>query len=134
MCSDIPQPSYWLQSVIVGNNLYLLGGYSNHDTPSPVVFTTPLDTLSTHQLKLDGVNSTQLMIMGGDEELTATRTSDIYKLNKVSHSWEAIGQIPSARSSSAAVSTLDDRVIVIGGSNNKEEYINTVWIGSYEPQ
>ena len=86
MCSGIPQPSYWLQSVIVDNKLYLLGGYSNHDTPSPVVFAAPLDTLSTRQLKLDGVNGTQLMIMGGIEELTATRTSDIYKLNKIMQS------------------------------------------------
>ena len=53
MCSDLPQPFYWLQSVIVDNNLYLLGRYSNHDTPSPVVFAAPLDTLSTHQLKWD---------------------------------------------------------------------------------
>ena len=83
---------------------------------------------------MDGINGTQLMIMGGVEELTATHTSDIYKLYKVSHRWEAIGQIPSARSSSAAVSTLDDRVIVIGGSNNKGEYIDTVWISSCEPQ
>ena len=63
-----------------------------------------------------------------------THTSDVYKLNKVSHSWEAIGHIPSARSSSAAVSTADNRVIVIGGWNDKGEYTNTVWIGSCEPQ
>ena len=77
------------------------------------------------------------MIMGGVEELTATHTSDIYKLNTISHRWEAIGQITSARSSSAAISTLDDRVIVIGESNNKEEYIALTQYGSAhacEPQ
>ena len=63
-----------------------------------------------------------------------TPTSDVYKLNKVSHSWEAIGHIPSARDSSAAVSTADNRVIVIGGMGDKGEYTNAVWIGSCDPQ
>ena len=61
-------------------------------------------------------------------------TSNVYKLNKVSHSWEAIGQIPSARDSLATISTTDNRVIVIGGRNERREYTNTVWISSCEPQ
>ena len=78
----------------------------------------------------------QLLIVGGHKSTGCkdTVTSDIHKLNKVSHSWEAIGHIPSARCESAAVSTADNRVIVIGGRNDKREAINTVWIGSCEPQ
>ena len=150
MTNDLPQPHCWLQSVIVDNILYLLGG-SNKDGVSPAVFMAPLDTLSRHQLKWNtlqdtpriasapvSVYGTHLLIVGGDLDKKIgdkyTRTSDVYKLNKVSHSWEAIGHIPSARSSSAAVSTADNRVIVIGGRNDEEEYINTVWIGSCDPQ
>ena len=140
--NDLPQPHYWLKSVIVDNILYLLGG-ENKDGTSPAVFTAPLDTLSRHQLKWNtlqdtpwrgsapvSVYGTHLLIVGGVKKIgdKYTCTSDVYKLNKVSHSWEAIGHIPSARDASAAVSTADNRVIVIGGMNDKAEYTNTVWI------
>ena len=145
---DLPRPHNGLKSVIVDNILYLLGGY-NKDGNSPVVFTAPLDTLSRHQLKWNtlqdtpciasapvSVYGTHLLIVGGNKKIgdKYTHTSDVYKLNKVSHSWEAIGHIPSARRSSPAVSTADNRVIVIGGWNDKAEYTNTVWIGSCDPQ
>ena len=148
-CSDLPQPHTSLQSVIVDNILYVLGGLNKDDCYSSAVFTAPLDTLSTHQLKWNthqdtpwcysapvSVNGTHLLIVGG-YKYTGSKgivTSDIHKLNKVSHSWEAIGNIPSARYLSAAVSTADNRVIVIGGGNDKYEVTNTVWIGSCEPQ
>ena len=144
-CSDIPQPHYWLKSVIVDNILYLLGWYGKDGNSSPAVFTAPLDTLSTHQLKWNthqdtpwcrsapvSVNGTHVLIVGGYKD--GTYTSDIHKLNKVSHSWEAIGHIPSARGLLTAVSTADNRVIVIGGENDKGVATNTVWIGSCEPQ
>ena len=153
-CNDLPQPHSSLKSVIVGSILYLLGGV-NKNGDSPAVFTTPLDTLSTHQLKWNthqdtpwrhsapvSVNGTHLLIVGGYKYTRGYHytggmgayTSDIYKLNKVSHSWEAIGDIPSATERSAAVSTADNRVIVMGGLNDKHEATNTVWIGSCEPQ
>ena len=148
-CSDLPQPHSWLQSVIVDNILYVLGGVSRSGYESPAVFTAPLDTLSTHQLKWNtqqdtpwgysapvSVNGTHLLIVGGYKSTggKVTVTSDVHKLNKVSHSWEAIGNIPSARYRAAAVSTADNRVIVIGGENDKYEATNAVWIGSCEPQ
>ena len=144
--NDLPRSHYLLKSVIVDNILYLLGGANKHGA-SPAVFTASLDsdTQSRHQLKWNtlqdipwcgsapvSIYGTHLLIVGGVKEIgdKYTRTSDVYKLNKVSHSWEAIGHIPSARSSSAAVSTADNRVIVIGGLNDKSENANTVWIGS----
>ena len=144
-CRDLPQPYTELKSVIVDNILYLLGGKGKDGNLSTVVFTAPLDTLSTHQLKWDfhqntpwctsaplSVNGTHLLIVAGSEG--ATHTSEIYKLNKVGHSWESIGHIPSTRKLTAAVSTADNRIIVIGGENDKFEFTNTVWIGSCEPQ
>ena len=141
--NDLPQPHYWLQSVIVDNILYLLGG-CNKDGDSPAVFTAPLDTLSRRQLKWNtlqdapwcysspvSVYGTHLLIIGGIEDERST--SGVYKLNKVSHTWEAIGHIPSARYSSAAVSTADNKVIVIGGQNDVGQISNTVWIGSFDP-
>ena len=148
ICSDLPQPHYCLRSVIVDNILYLLGGFSKDGSYSPAVFTAPLDTLSRHQLNWKtyqdtpwhrfapvSVHGTHLLIVGGNKIIgsKSATSSDVYKLNKVSHSWEAIGHIPSARSSAAAVS-IADKVIVIGGLDNKMQRTNTVWIGSCEPQ
>ena len=143
-CSDLPQTHCDLKSVIVDNILYLLGGHKDYSY-SPAVFTASLDTLSTYQLKWNthqdtpwcdsapvSVNGTHLLIVGGYKSLRYT--SHIHKLNKVSHSWEVIGHIPSARALSAAVSTADNTVIVIGGLNDKNEPTNTVWIGSCKPQ
>ena len=147
--NDLPQPHSSLQSVIVDNILYLLGGSNKDGKYSPAVFTAPLDTLSRHQLKWNthqdapwcasapvSVYGTHLLIVGGGKVIgdKFTRTSDVYKHNKVNHSWEAIGHIPSARNRQAAVSTADNRVIVIGGVNDKGECNNTVWIGSCDPQ
>ena len=144
-CSDLPQPHTSLQSVIVDNILYVLSGVDKSYRDSNAVFTAPLDTLSTHQLKWNthqyapwlatapvSVNGTRLLIVGGYKRLSYT--SAIHKLNKVSHRWRAIGYFPSARYHSAAVSTADNRVIVIGGWNDKGVATNTVWIGSCEPQ
>jgi len=149
ICSDLPQPHYRLQSVIIDSILYLLGGSNKHANSSPAVFTAPLDALSSHQLKWNthqdtpwcgsapvSVKGTNLLIVGGGHKMGNgfTRTSDVYKLNKISHNWEAKGHIPSAREASAAVCTHDNRIIVIGGVNDKGEFTNTVWIGSCEPQ
>ena len=148
-CSDLPQPHYCLQSVIVDNILYVLGRINKDVTYSQAVFTTPLDNLARHQLKWNthqdtpcfrsapvSVNGTQLLIVGGTEKIGYNYTGifHVHKLNKITHSWEAVGHIPLVRYSSAAVSTADNRIIVIGGRNDKAEKTNTVWIGSWEPQ
>ena len=145
ICSDLPIPHDSLQSVIVDNILYLLGGLNKDVYASPAVFTASLDTLSRHQLNWKAyqdtpwglsapvsVHGTHLLIVGGYNR-PGTKTTNIYKLNKVSHSWEAIGHIPLARNSVAAVST-GDKIIVIGGADDKGYSTNTVWTGSCEPQ
>ena len=152
-CDDLPQPSYCLRSVIVDNILYLSGG-ATECGDSLAVFTSPLDTdtLSRHQLKwnfcqdinipcyapaLVSIDGTYLLIVGGvrwKEIPIHTRTLDVYRLNKVNHSWEALGYIPSARKSPAAVCTADNKIIVIGGWNDKGKYTNTVLIGSCAPR
>jgi len=148
ICNDLPQPLSGLKFAIADNILYLLGGYSK-DGPSSAVFSASLDTLSKYQLKWNiyqdipwnrvapvSMHSKHLLIVGGLKQMGGkpVLTSNIYKLNKISHSWEAIGRIPLARDASAAVSTIDNRVIVIGGLHDNAQFTNTVWIGSCEPQ
>ena len=144
-CSNLPNPCSSLKSVTFDNIIYLLGGVDTDGCYSPAVFTARLNTLSRHQLLWStqretplcqsapvSINDTNLLIVGGCKD--DIFTSDICNLNKVTHRWEAIGQIPSARGLSAVVSTADNRIIVMGGVNDKGEFTNTVWIGSCELQ
>jgi len=141
---NIPSPHYFLHSVIVDNTLYLLGG-ADKDGISAAVFIATLDTLSSKQLKWSSIPDTPwgciapvsienkfLIIIGGLNGIVSTR--EIYMLNKVNHSWEVIGLLPSARSRLAAVSVVDNKIIVIGGWNDNTRSTNTVWIGSCEPK
>ena len=142
---DLPLPRYHLKSVIIHNVLYLLGGYDDNSYFSKAMFTAPLDTLSSNQLKWSSqqdipfINSAPVSIQGR-HLLTVggykghVVTGDIHMFNKVSHSWEVIGQIPSTRSAPAVVSVADNKLVVVGGYDDKYCYTNTVWIGSCEPQ
>jgi len=120
--------------VIVDNVLYLLGGPQG----SNKVFTAPLDDLTSHQLKSStqqhtpwyctapvSIQGRHLLIIGD-----GVFTRDIHMFNKVSHSWEFIGKIPSARCGSAVVSIANNKIVVIGGCDDKYQFTNTVWIGS----
>jgi len=146
--SNLPLPHYELLSVIIDNILYLLGGCNQDGKMSPAVFTAPLDTLSSHQLKWSSQQDTpwcrsapvsvqgrHLLTVGGLKKtgISHVYTSNIHMFNKVSHSWEVIGQIPSAREGPAVVSVADNKIVVVGGYGDKV-YFNTVWIGSCEPQ
>ena len=145
LCSDLPQPYSWLRSAIVDNSLYLLGGFDKNGKTCHTVFTAPLDTLSTHQLKWNthqdtpwhlctpvSINGMHLLAVGGLNSYACT--AGIYKLNDVNHNWEAIGHTPSQMYRSAVVCTADNRIIVIGGLNDKVQETNKVWIGSFKSQ
>ena len=139
--NDLPSPHHGLQSVILNKVLYLLGGLQG----STKAFTGPLDALTSHQLKWSkqqdtlsyhtapvNIQGRHLLTIGGIKGDLVTR--DIHLFNKVNHRWEVIGQIPSPRYGSAVVSVADNKIVVVGGKDNKGQKTNTVWIGSFEPQ
>ena len=145
--SDLPLPHDGLHSVTADNTLYLLGG-NNKDGMSFAAFAAPLDTLSSHKLQWSSQQDTpwchsapvsiqgrHLLTVGAGKWKGSGNvyTSDIHKFNKINHRWEVIGKIPSKKSSLAAVSVADSRIVVVGGCDDKG-YTNTVWIGSCEPQ
>ena len=141
---DLPSPHYGLQSVIVDNTVYLLGGADAGHSYSKKVFSASLDNLYNHHLKWIIQNDTpghssapvsiqgkHLLTVGGVKENKATR--DIHMFNKVSHHWEVIGQTNSGRQGPAAVSVADTKIVVVGGEDNSILNTNTVWIGLLEP-
>ena len=142
-CNDLPRPHSWLKPVIIDDTLYLLSGTHPKDD-STAVFAASLNTLKRHELKWNThrdtpwpnsipVNacSNNLLTVGGCKNKILT--SNVYKLNKVNHTWEVIGCIQSERESTSAVSTSDITIIVIGGLNKTKKFTKTVWIGSCDP-
>ncbi|XP_065916810.1 serine/threonine-protein kinase WNK-like isoform X2 [Dysidea avara] len=140
--SNLPLPHYLLHSVIADNILYLVGGHDQDGSSSPTVFTAPLDTLPSHQLRWVSQHNTPCsssapVSIQGRHVLTigGMRTNNVYRFNKVSRSWGVIEHMPSPRSRPAAASVTDNKIVVVGGySIGQKQYTNTVWIGLCEPQ
>ena len=151
LCRDLPSCRFSPKSVIVDNTLYVLGGYHGGGD-SKKVYTASLDsdTVLTQGLRWNtssdetpfyasapvSVNGTHLLIVGGYNRVEQKHiyTSNIHKpidKKRINDNTEIIGRIPSARSYSAAVCTADNRLIVIGGYDDKSKSTNTVWIGSF---
>ena len=144
---DLPIPHYWLQSVVLNNTLYLLGGFDKHHKYSPQVFSTTLEALSNHQLKWNSENptpycrpasatllGTDLVLIGGvDATGYEGATSNIYMLNKITKSWDIIGHTPSETDAPSTVNIAENQIIVIGGVNYDDgmEYTNNSWIGLF---
>jgi len=150
-CGDLPQPHVCLQSVVVDDTLYLLGGI-NQDGSSPQVFTAPLDSLlRNRQLNWRPIADTiwcfssvvnvreQTLVIGGRRnKIDPLHTSNIYRLNKVTGAWEVTSQLPNARGAPAVVTVSDDTIVIIGGTkmrhgkSRQADLTNTVWIGTVE--
>ena len=144
-CNDLPQPLSGLQSVIVGDMLYTLGG-GNDDGDSKAVYAAPLHSLSNHQLEWQqlvdipwyhsaavSVNNKYLLAVGGDGEHD---TVCILKREKAgsmitSTSWESIGTLPKVHEGTSAIS-LGNQIIVIGGEDEKDDKHNIVTIGTFQ--
>jgi len=148
-CSNLPQPIFWVQTAVVDNTMYIMSGRDRYKYPTPAMFSAPLNTLSTHQLNWTASQDTprsratpvrmlgeHLIIMGGlnEEGNDLVHTADIFMLNKSTDNWQKTGHIPLSRCVAAAVSVTTDRMIVIGGVDERGHPTNTVWIGSCDPQ
>ena len=152
-CSDnLPQPHYLLQSVVVNNVLYLLGGISQNQNHSVCVFIAQLNALSRYKLKwesyqhmnipweasapVSALNGTCLLLIGGSKDTKDgyIRSTDVHIFNEASHCWEVIEHLPLAKAGLAATSIADNKVFVFGGVNDEGHVTNTVWIGSWESQ
>ena len=144
-CNDLPQPLAYLQSVIVGDTLYTLGGSCGDSKGSKAVYAAPLDALSNHQLKWQQLPNTQwtgvavvslnnkyLLAVGGSSTHDTVCVRKREKGSMItSTSWECIGSLPNVHVYSSAVS-LANQIIVIGGIVGKDCHYRTVTIGTFQ--
>ena len=137
-CNNLPSPHQQMKAVIMNNKVYLLGGFDEDRNESPQVFVASLDTLSTHQLNWQSAPSTPwccsaavvlynkfLLTVGGWKQ---SRTSEVCIFNPSIGQWKHLTNIPAARNGPAGVGVANN-ILVIGGTTNKAENSNTIWIG-----
>ena len=140
-CDGLPQQLAWLQSAIVGDVLYVLGGAGDDNQASKAVYAAPLNALSSHQLKWRqladtpwggsaavSLNNEYLLAVGG---AAVHYTVCVLKKEKDSStSWVSIGSLPTVHYLSSAVS-LANQIIVFGGKYQGHE-IKTVSVGTFQ--
>ena len=143
-CDDLPQPLAYLQSVIVRDTLYTLGGFNSDNKSSKAVYAAPLGALSSHQLKWQQLPNTpwaaSAAVILNHKYLLAVRgaamhdTVCVLKREKgsmiTSMSWESIGSLPHPHVGLSAVS-LANQIIVMWGNDGKGHH-KTVTIGTFQ--
>ena len=141
-CNSLPSPHRQLKAAIMNGKLYLLGGVNEDVNLSSLMFVASLDTLSTHQLNWQSVPNTPwqasapvvvyhkfLLTVGGRH---VSRTSEVNVFNPLTGRWNRLTNIPAAISGTAVVG-MSEKILIIGGSTNKNSEIsNTVWIGFFK--
>jgi len=144
-CNNIPSAHSQLQAAIIDDKLYLLGGYGEDGNPSSDVMVASLDTLSNYKLNWQPLSSTLLcfsaaavlcnkflLAVGGRKSsVNNSQACEVCSLNPSSGQWECITKIPEGRSLPAVVS-MDDKTVVIGGTNMNRKYTKSVFTGVFK--
>jgi len=134
-CDDLPQPLHSSQSVIVGDTVFVLGGYTEDSKPSTAVYAAPLDTLSSRQLKLQHLVDTPCTnpaaVGLNNKYLLTVRKNDIYTLNSTATTWMTIGTLPVYTTRTAIVCDEQSQLVMIGGWGRDERSTNKLWIGLF---
>ena len=142
-CNDLPSPCSQIKAAIIDDKLYLLGGFDDTRSSSRTLVAS-LSTISNYKLNWQSLPNTPwyftsaavlhnkfLLAVGGRKQSDVTsQTSEVCILNPSNGQWEWITNIPEARSLPAVVS-MDDKIIVIGGTNVNRKYSKHVWIGKF---
>ncbi len=143
--TPLPTAHYGFSSALVGDTLYLLGGYSNNGPSIKQMFSTSIsalishatsssrapppnwdvtDTKLTHSTAVSLNNS--LLAVGGRGDRNKL-SSAIYHYNPQSKRWTKVGDVPSALSECSCTTLPSGELMVMGGLLNKG-YFNEVHI------
>ena len=131
--SPLPRKCWALSATVYRDTLYLAGGFSSDYTPSKSVFASSipdlLQTTTSSSVKgtawkeigsLPVVRSTliifggQMLAVGGRDDSNRP-TSNFFRYNVHTDSWNVTSQMMTKRSFCLAVSFPQDRIIVVGG-------------------
>ena len=137
----LPQKQQQLSATVCGDTLYVAGGWINTFNPSKSVFTCSLTDLLTSSNSLGSkirrtfsqnhnvwkeisslpvARSTlasfngQLLAVGGEDD-PMKPTTNVYRYDSHTNSWNVISQMKNKRSRCLAVTLHEDHLIVVGG-------------------
>ena len=143
--SPLPQKQKQLSATVCGDTLYLAGGWISTSTPSKSVFNCSLTDLLTSSNSLGSkirqtlsqsqnvwkqisslpvVRSTlasfngQLLAIGGWDD-SRNHTTNVYRYDSHTNSWNVISQMKNKRSMCLAVTLHEDHLIIVGGYNTQ---------------
>ena len=137
--SDIPLPLSFLQSVVLGNKIYILNGLSENDTASTAVYAASISDPELKWKRLEdtpwpdsvgvGLNDKYLLAVGGKEaNCTVCVFNSMFTAS--ASLWESIGVLPVMKTSPAVVG-IDNMLVIVGGSLVTCKYSNTVHIATF---
>ena len=145
-CNNLPSPFCQLKAAVIDEKLYLLGGFNDGESSSQVIFAS-LDTISNNHYKLNWQslpnyswhfssaavlhNKFLLTVGGRKRSVPSSQTREVCILNPSTGLWEFITNIPEAKSLPAAVG-MDDKIVVIGGTDMNRKYSKNVWVGFFK--
>ena len=141
--SPLPQKQYRLSGIVCGDTLYLAGGSYRGGFASKSAFACSLPDLLTSSNSLGSrtrqalsqrqnvwkkvsclpvvgstlasFNGHLLAIGGSDDSKSVKRTSDVYRYDPHTDSWNVVSEMKIKRSSCLAVTLPEDCLIVVGG-------------------
>ncbi len=130
--APLPTACCQLSPALVGDTLYLLGGFADH-TPSKQMFSTSISALISHATssfrapppnwdvtdtklthsKAVSLNNSLLAVGGRDDG--SKDSSAIYHYNPLSKRWTKVGDVPSALSRCSCTALPSGELTVLGG-------------------
>ena len=143
ICNNLPSSHCQMKAAVVDDKLYLLDGFDDMGSSSQVI-TASLDTITNNKLNWQSLPNTPwhyssaavlhnkfLLAVGGRQSSDKTsQTREVCILNTSTGLWESITKFPGERSLPAVVG-MDNKLIVIGGTNANRKYSKSVWVGHF---
>ncbi len=143
IAQSLPNPRSFLESTLIGNILYLMGGWDHTDSKTKTVHHVDLNELITKALSnLDTptlwqtIKDTPLMwsaplsigrsllAVGGSNDRLSSSLIHLYQPD--TRRWVEVGDLPTARDSCTCSELPSGEIIVAGGWGEQSKRVNTV--------
>ena len=151
--TPLPVGCKQLTSALVGDTLYLLGGFSGVDTPNKRVFGISLPTLIAHaaikwkflsrvpaptwdvlpDAPLKGSTAISLnnsLLAVGGEDIRKNHSSAIHLYNSQAKKWLKVGDLPATGCQCTCTTLPSGELLILGGGNENGKYSNKVYVAT----